>query len=58
MLDYFASAPQNSQTARQGKQMQKITVNAAGENQRVSIIQPFLTINFWVALQGLYPSRN
>jgi len=30
----------------------------AGGNQPVSIIQPYLTANFIIALEGIYPSRD
>lgn len=34
------------------------TINASGGNQPHSNMQPYLTINFCIALQGLFPSRN
>lgn len=34
------------------------TVAAAGGNQPHSNIQPYTTINFCIALQGIFPSRN
>lgn len=34
------------------------TVDTVGGNQPHSNIQPYTTINFCIALQGLYPSRN
>jgi microcystin-dependent protein len=30
----------------------------AGGSQPASILQPFLTLNFCIALQGIFPSRN
>ncbi len=30
----------------------------AGGGQPFSVIQPYLCINFIIALQGIYPSRN
>ena len=30
----------------------------AGNSQPISIIQPILTLNFCIALQGIFPSRN
>ena len=35
-----------------------VTVNPAGSSQPVPIIQPYLAINFCIALQGVFPSRN
>jgi len=33
-------------------------VSTAGGNQPFSILQPYLCINFVIALQGIFPSRN
>ncbi|WP_020602393.1 phage tail protein [Spirosoma spitsbergense] len=33
------------------------TANAGG-NQPVSVMQPYLVLNFCIALQGIFPSRN
>ena len=35
-----------------------VTVNPAGSSQPVPIIQPYLAINFCIALEGIFPSRN
>jgi microcystin-dependent protein len=34
------------------------TVGASGGNQPVSIMQPYLGMNFVICLQGIFPSRN
>jgi microcystin-dependent protein len=34
------------------------TAGPAGGNQPVSIMQPYLVINYVIALQGIFPSRN
>jgi len=34
------------------------TIGDAGGGQRHTNVQPFLTINFIIALQGIFPSRN
>jgi microcystin-dependent protein len=34
------------------------TIGLAGGNQPVSIVQPYLCVNFIIALQGIFPSRN
>ena len=34
------------------------TVNSTGGSQPVANMQPFTTVNFIIALQGIYPSRN
>jgi microcystin-dependent protein len=38
--------------------MSAATIGNAGGNLPVSIVQPYLAINFIIALQGIYPSRN
>jgi microcystin-dependent protein len=35
-----------------------IRIAATGNNQPVSIVQPYLAVNYCMALQGIYPSRN
>lgn len=34
------------------------TIGSTGQNQPVSIMQPYLVLNFSIALQGIFPSRN
>jgi microcystin-dependent protein len=35
-----------------------VTVNPTGSNQPVSILQPFLVLNYCICSQGIFPSRN
>ena len=35
-----------------------VTVAPAGGSQPMSVMQPYLTLNWIIALQGIYPSRN
>lgn len=35
-----------------------ITVGIAGSNQPVSVTNPYLGLNFIIAVEGIYPSRN
>ncbi|NJN18300.1 MAG: phage tail protein [Oscillochloris sp.] len=35
-----------------------VTVNQAGGSQPFNIMQPYLGMNFVIALEGIYPSRN
>ena len=35
-----------------------VTVAPAGGSQPVGVMQPYLTLNWIIALQGIYPSRN
>lgn len=39
-------------------QMNPAAIGATGEGQPVPVMQPYLTINFVIALQGVYPSRE
>lgn len=39
-------------------QMRSGTVTNAGGGQAHNNMQPYLTLNFCIALQGLFPSRN
>lgn len=34
------------------------TTAAAGGGQPISVVQPYLVLNFVIALQGIFPSRN
>lgn len=38
--------------------MNPATVGNAGGNQPFPVIQPYLTVTFIIALQGIFPSRN
>ena len=35
-----------------------VVVQPAGGNQPFSVLQPFLTLNFCIALEGIYPPRD
>lgn len=35
-----------------------ITVGLTGSNQSFPILQPYLAVNYCIALQGIFPSRN
>ncbi len=39
-------------------QMAPTAIGATGGNQPVSVAQPFLCVNFIIALQGIFPARN
>ena len=34
------------------------STGVAGNNQPFSVMQPYLGVNFIIAMQGIYPSRN
>lgn len=36
----------------------QVTVSNSGGSQPVNNMQPFATVNFIIALQGIYPSRD
>ena len=44
--------------ATAGVQMSPTPTSLTGGSQPVSIIQPLLAVNFCIALQGIFPSRN
>lgn len=35
-----------------------VTIGSTGGNQPVSIVQPYLAINYIICMQGIFPSRN
>jgi microcystin-dependent protein len=35
-----------------------VTLGLTGQNNPIDIIQPYLAINFIIAVEGIYPSRN
>jgi microcystin-dependent protein len=45
-------------TTSDGTVMNASMIGNAGSDLPVSIIQPFLTVNFCIALAGIFPSRN
>lgn len=65
-----SSAPQNNYIADAGfgdndfapdtanVQMGTASIGHTGANQPINIMQPFLALNFIIALEGLYPSRS
>jgi microcystin-dependent protein len=34
------------------------TASVAGSSQPLQILQPLLTLNYCIALEGIFPSRN
>jgi microcystin-dependent protein len=50
--DIYASAPDGSTTMNAGM------IGNAGSSQPHPNIQPYLVLNFCIALQGIFPSRN
>lgn len=50
--------PSNNKLMASASLQVSATAAAIGGNQPFGILQPFLAVNFSIALQGLYPSRN
>jgi microcystin-dependent protein len=50
--DIYAAAPDGSTTLNAG------TISNTGGSQPHPNLQPFLVVNFCIALQGVFPSRN
>jgi microcystin-dependent protein len=38
--------------------MAAAAIGSTGGNQPISIVQPYLCVNFIIALQGIFPSRG
>jgi microcystin-dependent protein len=53
-----ASTPQYGQNITTTLSPAAITISNAGGNQPHNNMAPFLTINYIIALEGIYPSRN
>jgi microcystin-dependent protein len=51
-FDLYSPTSANPTTLRAG------TIGAAGGGQPHNNLQPYLTLNFCIALQGIFPSRN
>ncbi|ASU34283.1 Microcystin-dependent protein [Mucilaginibacter xinganensis] len=48
----------NEYTTSANTTMNATSIAVAGGSQPVSILQPYLALNYSVALQGIFPSRN
>lgn len=54
-----ASDQRNAQfAATSDASLAPATTSPAGSNSPVPIVQPYLTLNFIICLQGIFPSRN
>lgn len=55
----LANAPSNMYaTVAPNAQMNPLAIGLTGGNQPFSILGPYLTLNFCIALEGIFPSRN
>jgi microcystin-dependent protein len=52
------STPQYGNTPNTALSAKSIAINEVGGNQDHPNMQPYITINYIIALQGIYPSRN
>jgi len=52
------SSATNFITAPDGTLMNQAMISNTGGNQPFSILGPYLTLNFCIALEGIFPSRN
>ena len=52
------SAPHVYGAAPDGTAMNSAMIGSSGSGQPFSILQPYLVINYIIALQGIFPSRN
>jgi microcystin-dependent protein len=51
-------AEAHSYAASSNSQMAATAIGTTGGNQPVTFVQPFLCVNFIIALEGIFPSRN
>jgi microcystin-dependent protein len=49
---------ESSYAATANAQMAATAIGATGAGAAVSVMQPYLTLNFIIALQGIFPSQN
>lgn len=57
--NYLGKAAGNEyETATDSSTLNAAAVGNAGGNQPFSILQPLLVLNYCIALQGIFPSRN
>ncbi|OQP40006.1 phage tail protein [Niastella yeongjuensis] len=52
------AAKDNSTTLASSSISGNLTTNITGGSQPISIMQPYLGVNYIIAMQGIYPSRN
>jgi microcystin-dependent protein len=53
----FAAAPTAGVTMK-APTYSNVTMNTAGGSQPFSVMPPYLCINYIIALEGIFPSRN
>lgn len=58
LLSNTGALDKEYRTAGTGVVMNSAAIGIAGGSQPVSIMQPYLALNYIIALQGIFPSRN
>lgn len=56
--NYWAALPNSYSTAAPNNIMVPASISSTGGNQPHNNMQPYLVLNFIVALQGIFPSQN
>lgn len=54
----YAASPDNATTMSANAATVAVTIGAVGSSLPVPTIMPFLTLNYCICVQGVYPSRN
>jgi microcystin-dependent protein len=54
----WASSTKNPYSASPNTNLNPLTLSSVGGNQPHNNMPPYLTLNFIIALQGIFPSRN
>ena len=54
----LGNGPDYAEEATSGAYYPGVTASLTGNNQSVNNIEPYLTINYIIALQGTFPSRS
>lgn len=55
---YADPAPEENRNMAPGSVDTTVQIENTGGSQPVNIVQPALAVNFCIALQGIFPSRN
>lgn len=55
---YWAASAANPYAAQPGALMHPAAISTVGQGQGHSNMQPYVAVNFCIALEGIYPSRS
>ena len=56
--NFLATTATNTYASTGGSALNAATIGSAGGSQPHNNLQPFLCVNFIIAIQGIFPSRN